>query len=45
LDDREWLRELVKITVNELPEPKLKKSKDKKQNSQTKQINKKTTSR
>ena len=30
LDDREWLRKLVKITVNELPEPKLKKSKDKK---------------
>ncbi len=27
LDDREWLRKLVKITVNELPEPKLKKSK------------------
>lgn len=27
LDDSEWLRELVKITVNELPEPKLKKSK------------------
>lgn len=25
LDDREWLRKLVKITVNELPEPKLKK--------------------
>ena len=35
LDDREWLRKLVKITVNELPEPKFKKSKlkDKKQNS------------
>jgi len=30
LDDREWLRKLVKITVNELPEPKLKKTKDKK---------------
>ncbi len=30
LDDKEWLRKLVKITVNELPEPKLKKSKDKK---------------
>jgi TfoX/Sxy family transcriptional regulator of competence genes len=30
LDDREWLGKLVKITVNELPEPKLKKSKDKK---------------
>jgi TfoX/Sxy family transcriptional regulator of competence genes len=29
LDDRVWLRELVKITVNELPEPKLKKSKPK----------------
>jgi len=27
LDDREWLRNLVKITVNELPEPKPKKSK------------------
>ena len=27
LDDREWLRKLVKITVNELPEPKLKKNK------------------
>ena len=27
LDDREWLRKLVKITVNELPETKLKKSK------------------
>ncbi|CAN5409622.1 TfoX/Sxy family protein [soil metagenome] len=27
LDDREWLRKLVKITVNELQEPKLKKSK------------------
>jgi TfoX/Sxy family transcriptional regulator of competence genes len=24
LDDREWLRKLVKITVNELPEPKQK---------------------
>lgn len=30
LDDREWLRELVKITVAELPEPKLKKSKPRK---------------
>ena len=30
LDDREWLRKLVKITVNELPEPKIKKTKDKK---------------
>lgn len=30
LDDREWLRKLVKITVNELPEPKLKKNKIKK---------------
>jgi TfoX/Sxy family transcriptional regulator of competence genes len=29
LDDREWLRKLVKITVNELPEPKLKKIKTK----------------
>lgn len=29
LDDKEWLRELVKITVTELPEPKLKKSKPK----------------
>jgi TfoX/Sxy family transcriptional regulator of competence genes len=29
LDDREWLKELVKITVDELPEPKLKKSKPK----------------
>ena len=27
LDDREWLKQLVKITVNELPEPKLKKNK------------------
>ena len=27
LDDREWLSELVKITVNELPEPKPKKKK------------------
>jgi TfoX/Sxy family transcriptional regulator of competence genes len=27
LDDREWPRKLVKITVNELPEPKLKKNK------------------
>ncbi|HEY0651900.1 MAG TPA: TfoX/Sxy family protein [Chryseosolibacter sp.] len=26
LDDREWLRKLVKITVAELPEPKIKKS-------------------
>ena len=25
LDDKEWLKELVKITVNELPEPKPKK--------------------
>ena len=30
LDDREWLRELVKITVKELPEPKPKKAKVKK---------------
>jgi TfoX/Sxy family transcriptional regulator of competence genes len=29
LDDREWLRKLVKITVNELPEPKPKKNKEK----------------
>ena len=27
LDDREWLRTLIKMTVNELPEPKPKKSK------------------
>jgi TfoX/Sxy family transcriptional regulator of competence genes len=27
LDDREWLRDLVKITVKELPEPKPKKAK------------------
>jgi TfoX/Sxy family transcriptional regulator of competence genes len=27
LDDRDWLRELVKITVNELPMPKPKKDK------------------
>jgi TfoX/Sxy family transcriptional regulator of competence genes len=27
LDDREWLRELVKITISELPEPKPKKTK------------------
>jgi len=27
LDDREWLRKLVKITVDELPEPKPKKKK------------------
>ncbi|MBC7614723.1 MAG: TfoX/Sxy family protein [Pedobacter sp.] len=25
LDDRQWLRKLIEITVNELPEPKLKK--------------------
>ena len=31
LDDREWLRKLVKITVNELPEPKPKIIKQKKQ--------------
>jgi TfoX/Sxy family transcriptional regulator of competence genes len=30
LDDREWLRKLVEITVNELPMPKIKKTKDKK---------------
>jgi TfoX/Sxy family transcriptional regulator of competence genes len=30
LDDSEWLRKLVKITVNELPEPKPKKKKEKK---------------
>jgi len=29
LDDREWLRKLVEITVNELPEPKPKKIKPK----------------
>jgi TfoX/Sxy family transcriptional regulator of competence genes len=29
LDDRQWLRTLVKITVAELPEPKLKKTKRK----------------
>ena len=29
LEDREWLRELISITVKELPEPKLKKKKDK----------------
>jgi TfoX/Sxy family transcriptional regulator of competence genes len=29
LDDREWLRKLVEITVNELPEPKLKNVKTK----------------
>jgi TfoX/Sxy family transcriptional regulator of competence genes len=27
LDDKEWLRQLVKMTVDELPEPKLKKNK------------------
>ena len=27
LDDHEWLSELVKITVNELPEPKVRKKK------------------
>jgi TfoX/Sxy family transcriptional regulator of competence genes len=27
LDDKDWLRKLVKITVNELPEPKVKKKK------------------
>ena len=30
LDDREWLQKLVEITVNELPMPKIKKTKDKK---------------
>lgn len=30
LDDRDWLRKLVKITVNELPEPKLKKQRENK---------------
>jgi len=30
LEDREWLSELVRITVKELPEPKAKKSKKKK---------------
>jgi TfoX/Sxy family transcriptional regulator of competence genes len=29
LDDREWLRKLVLITVKELPEPKPKKNKEK----------------
>lgn len=29
LDDREWLRKLIKITVDELPEPKPKKNKTK----------------
>ena len=32
LDDREWLRKLIKITVNELPEPKLKKINSKTKN-------------
>ena len=32
LDDREWLRKLIKITVNELPEPKPKKNKLKDKN-------------
>ena len=27
LDDKQWLRKLIEITVNELPEPKLKKIK------------------
>ena len=31
LDDREWLRKLMNITVKELPEPKQKKIKPKKQ--------------
>ena len=30
LDDREWLRTLIKITADELPEPKPKKNKGKK---------------
>jgi TfoX/Sxy family transcriptional regulator of competence genes len=30
LDDREWLSELVKVTINELPEPKPKKKKQRK---------------
>jgi TfoX/Sxy family transcriptional regulator of competence genes len=30
LEDREWITELVRITVNELPEPKPKKKKSKK---------------
>lgn len=30
IDDREWLSELVRITVDELPEPKPKKKKNKK---------------
>ncbi|MFZ5552185.1 MAG: TfoX/Sxy family protein [Bacteroidota bacterium] len=29
LDDSDWLKKLVKITVDELPEPKLKKNKKK----------------
>ncbi|MFC4211111.1 TfoX/Sxy family protein [Pedobacter lithocola] len=29
IDDREWLRNLIKVTVDELPEPKLKKNKAK----------------
>lgn len=32
LDDRKWLRKLVTITVNELPEPKLKKANSKTKN-------------
>ena len=31
LEDREWISNLVQITVNELPEPKPKKKKNKKQ--------------
>ncbi len=30
LDDRDWLSELVKVTINELPEPKPKKKKQRK---------------
>lgn len=30
LEDREWLRKLVEITANELPEPKPQKKKNKK---------------
>ncbi|MDP2387125.1 MAG: TfoX/Sxy family protein [Bacteroidota bacterium] len=29
LEDRDWLKQLVKLTVKELPEPKLKKKKQK----------------
>jgi TfoX/Sxy family transcriptional regulator of competence genes len=41
LDDRDWLRKLIKITVNELPEAKLKKNKreDKNQHSRKRTTN------